>query len=290
MSMIMDTDTDYKVKYHKYKKKYNDLKRKLSRSQKQVIKLDLDISDEEALPDTFDDIVGEKPFDADVVVNNRHRGQRKLFLSELDFITEKYIEGANVVYIGSSPGYHITKIAKMFPSLTFYLYDNRKNEAKGDNIVFKQMYMTADEAKVLRKVVKSKPILFISDIRSMTADTPEQFELDVMSDLQLQLDVARLLQPMVSMFKFRLPFNKTKIKYVDGVIKLQVWAGKTSAETRLWVSDLDKERIYNGKEYEEKMFYFNTVMRPNGYDQNKEREIYQKYKNKFTNRRKHQSS
>lgn len=57
-------------------------------------------------------------------------------------------------------------------------------------------------------------------------------------------------------------------KYYDGEVKLQTWAPETSAETRLWISFGDdfkpKFKVYNSSDYEGKLFYFNSVVRPNG--------------------------
>jgi hypothetical protein len=65
--------------------------------------------------------------------------------------------------------------------------------------------------------------------------------------------------------------NGLPFKYYDGEVKLQTWARESSAETRLWIdltlqeaSGSPRFRTYDSEEYEGKLFYFNSVVRPNG--------------------------
>lgn len=60
--------------------------------------------------------------------NVRHYGQRKLFMSELYFLT-KYGHLANqVIYAGSAPGMHIPFLVNLFPKHNFLLIDPNKFE------------------------------------------------------------------------------------------------------------------------------------------------------------------
>jgi len=52
-----------------------------------------------------------------------HWGQRKLLLSEIEFLTHYSDLSTLVVYAGAAPGSHITMLADMFPKHNFILYD-----------------------------------------------------------------------------------------------------------------------------------------------------------------------
>lgn len=64
--------------------------------------------------------LGRKPW-------NLHWGQRKLLLSEIEFLT-RYLDLTKtpqplVVYAGAAPGIHIPFLASLFPEVTFHLWD-----------------------------------------------------------------------------------------------------------------------------------------------------------------------
>jgi hypothetical protein len=55
-----------------------------------------------------------------------HWGQRKLLLSEIEFLTligKRGLENATVVYAGAAPGTHIDYLARLFPDVKFVLVD-----------------------------------------------------------------------------------------------------------------------------------------------------------------------
>ena len=58
--------------------------------------------------------------------STQHWGQRKLFLTELDFLTRYLNHSSNkVLYVGASPGTHLLMILELFPQLELILYDPR---------------------------------------------------------------------------------------------------------------------------------------------------------------------
>ena len=67
------------------------------------------------------------------------------------------------------------------------------------------------------------------------------------------------LKPYKSLLKFRLPWNSNTCEYLDGELYFQAWAGRHSTESRLVPNG--KLKTYNNKNYEEKMHYFNKVIR-----------------------------
>ena len=202
-----------------------------------------------------------------------HWGQKKLLLSEIEFLT-KYGHLSNiVVYAGSAPGTHIDYLVKMFPDHKFILYDPRDFDVRDSPRIEKhKQYFFAKDAK------KYKGILFISDIRTAEDEIPDDD--DIIQNMNMQKEWVNIMKPAMSMLKFRLPYTPGKTKYLDGDIYLQIYAPITSTETRL-ITDGKKQKIYDNTKYEEQMFYFNTILRPKGYDKIKEQEVLQEYIEKF---------
>jgi len=199
-----------------------------------------------------------------------HWGQRKLYLSELEFIIDHYKlfdddSQKIIVYAGAAPGSHIPHLADLFPDIQFNLYDpNPFRHYKRSNIADYNEYFTDEVAKQYEDVDN---VMFISDIR--TADptklSPEEVEEYVQRDQQMQWDWYKIINPIKAMFKFRCPYTPGKYKYMSGKIYLQVWSPLSSSETRL-VPDKKKVKTYDNETYEDQMFYFNTQVRPSYYD------------------------
>lgn len=82
------------------------------------------------LPTAVTDLPATLPYRPDVYRQRTalHIGQRKLLLSEVDFLTDYARKGDTVVYAGSAPGIHLPYLASLFHSkaLRFELYDPRK--------------------------------------------------------------------------------------------------------------------------------------------------------------------
>ncbi|KAG2393649.1 hypothetical protein C9374_007180 [Naegleria lovaniensis] len=220
--------------------------------------------------------------------NALHWGQRKLLLSEIEFLTQYSQPGDIVIYAGAAPGNHLLYLTqKLFPQLTFIFIDpNKFNEKLSSlpNVKILQEYFTvsmAEEfAQLKNQMVESKKlmqdnsnntnlnnILFMSDIR--TADPSimslEESDKCIIEDLQLQKTWIHTLQPRFSMVKFRLPYSEGKTKYYSGNIFLPVWGRKWTTECRLVISEKDvelgNEIEYDNIEHAEQMFYFNNVTR-----------------------------
>ncbi|RNA14978.1 hypothetical protein BpHYR1_005028 [Brachionus plicatilis] len=217
-----------------------------------------------------------------------HFGQRKLLLSEIEFLTlclNETIERENrekfiFVYAGAAPGIHMPVLMNMFPFIENYiLVDPAKFKIDSSKINKNIKYELINEcftdkmAESIRNRYPTHEILFVSDIRTANyriltrADT----ELKVEQDMLDQMNWHHILQPFKSMLKFRLPYvgndkcAKTSVDYLQGKIYLQTWQGKTSSETRLIVDKQASIKSYDCVEYEDKLFRFNTVERVCGY-------------------------
>lgn len=215
-----------------------------------------------------------------------HFGQRKLLLSEIEFLTlaineiiaENYTNTKFlVVYAGAAPGHHCALLINMFPFFEYILVDpaefkidDRSYKAK---VKIENAFFTDEMAQSIREKYKDYEILFISDIRTANYRvlTRLDTELKVEKDMEDQMRWVKILKPLKSILKFRLPYvgsekvTKTELEYLDGQIYIQVWPGCTSSETRLIVGREFKTKMYDCIKYENQMFRYNTVERVSCY-------------------------
>lgn len=208
-------------------------------------------------------------------------GQKKLLLSEIEFMTLYGNMSKTVVYAGSAPGTHITILSDLFPKHKFILYDPRKfakRLEKYSRIETHEDYFTNEVAEKF----KDQKVLFISDIRRGNIDDPE-FEKIIIEDMEIQKKWINIMEPILSMLKFRLPYTPGKTKYFYGDIYLQAYAPLTSTETRL-ITDGKSIVEYDHTKYEEQMHYFNMKIRTEGYDNKCEKYIYKQYVNSEYNK------
>lgn len=192
-----------------------------------------------------------------------HWGQRKLLMSEIEFLTKYAFDGATVLYAGAAPGTHTNYLSDLFPMLRFVLVDPGEFKCKStDRITIRQEYFTDETAQQF----SGRDVLFISDIRTASWQHMEDDEVEhyVQSDMNDQMRWHILLKPKKSMLKFRLPYVAGKTQYLAGDIYLPVWGPQTTTETRLVPHD-QSVKIYDNTEYEEKMFHFNSFTRVNYY-------------------------
>ncbi len=154
--------------------------------------------------DFFDDLQEEKQYQAGYwrslphdKVFVKHFGQRKLFLTELLFLTNYGHLSNTVVYPGAAHGYHIPLLAALFPTHKFYLYD-AANFFEGiesyERIkVFNKLFLEEDAMKE-----EYKNALLISDIRTTEVATFDKALENIASNIkyneELKQDVLSLLQ------------------------------------------------------------------------------------------------
>ena len=196
-----------------------------------------------------------------------HWGQRKLMLSEIEFLVHYGRPGTVVVYAGAAPGTHTNFLAEaLFPEMTFHLVDPARFTARpvpGRVELRNTMFTdeTAEEFAALRR--SGKRVLFISDIRSMDETmSHDEKEARVVHDMAQQANWVRTMQPAASMLKFRLPYEPGNTTYLAGEIWFPVWGGRTTSESRLIVTNpTAPPRVYSHEDYEDGMFHFNTKTR-----------------------------
>jgi hypothetical protein len=197
-----------------------------------------------------------------------HWGQRKLFLSELEFFTLYAKPDDVVVYVGSAPGNHTFFLTLLFPFIEkFILIDPAPFYVKPtEKIEIIQDFFKEEHISEIKKKYTSKRILFISDIRSASPsqESEDVVEKKVSQDMKMQMEWVLSLKPRKSMLKFRLSWREGNTEYLDGDVYYQSWAPSTTTETRLITSG-KKMKTYSNKKYESKLFYFNTHTRTDLY-------------------------
>jgi hypothetical protein len=222
-----------------------------------------------------------------------HWGQRKLLMSEIEFLTNYGEPGRIVLYVGAAPGTHINYLSDLFPDLKFVLVDPREFRVQtSERIEIIQDFFTDELAYEFRGL----GVLFISDIRTASWQEMSQEDVEnyVEKDNIAQMRWHGIMRPLRSMLKFRLPWTieGASRKYLDGDIYLPVWGPPTTTETRLVprrcpihvMQEAAEERkqgikvkddnptswcdlkIYDCLKYQEQMFYFNTVTRVTFYN------------------------
>lgn len=214
-----------------------------------------------------------------------HHGQRKLLLSEIEFLTNytRYTKDDRVtgfvVYVGAGPGVHIPLLTQLFPNLEFHLYDTtefHKSLNKNPRVILHKNYFDDEEACKWSEIKHTvlKDVFLISDIRTASPgigpgqDDSQAAEMKVDEDMSSQMKWHHIIQPTKSMLKFRLPWPQpsatTHTKYLDGDVYLPVWGPQTTSEARL-VPHGNSVKLWDNTKYENQMFHFNTVTRISRY-------------------------
>ena len=218
----------------------------------------------------------EKLENEKVLRKELHRGQRKLLMTEIEFIMNEYNKLDSdpkkqkiFLYIGASAGkgsIHSYFLAKMFPEFEYHLFD--KNDFFDDlyklpNVkIFKRWFLESDI-----KSYKNKNLFMISDMRdpdigrAMKDENTKSQNAVVFDDMKLQQTFYNKIKPKSALLKFRLPWQPGKTEYLDGTIYYQLWQGPHSTETRLIPTAPNKTKIYDNTGYEQRLFYFNTETR-----------------------------
>ena len=227
---------------------------------------------------------GQSDYDKDATKNNLHIGQLKLLLSELQAIIY-YMDTTlvkNIVYAGAARGFHIYVLAKLFPGITYHLYDISEGWDKRlyelENVIINNHYFEDKDIKEWQE--RNEEIFFVSDISNLGAELEEdkkadmdKFDALVSADMILQQEWVEQLKPALSLLKFRLACpdivkEKTQ-RYLDGTVLRQIFARHSSTETRLLVKGLayrdwdlttyDRMNAYFNRYIREKGLYFNPI-------------------------------
>ncbi|CAF4400929.1 unnamed protein product, partial [Didymodactylos carnosus] len=193
----------------------------------------------------------------------KHYGQRKLLMSEIEFLTNVIATAAHsadsqnllVIYAGAAPGSHTNYLSLMFPQLRFILFDHSEFLAEESDHIKIRREMFTNELAEEYSTMKGN-LLFICDIRTFSSYA--ELEDDVKKDMTSQMQWIKIIKPRASLIKFRLP-------YTAGQLYFQA----RSTECRLLVTqdDISKPLIeYDNTDYDSAMFYFSTCTRTMYYE------------------------
>ena len=176
-----------------------------------------------------------------------HLGQRKLLLTEVNFLTNHGDLSTNIIYIGAAPGHHIPFLSELFPNHNFYLYDPRDFAIEEtNNILIFQKYFELNDVQDLDNFILISDIRQEINLKSMSQD--EICHL-VMEDMELQKNWVISLKPKVSLLKFRIPLFCDTFEYLNGDLLLQPWAPESTFETRLIVPENITNEVYKTSDY-----------------------------------------
>jgi hypothetical protein len=255
------------------------------------------------IPETTNDLTNQVQYigDARDFQSRCHWGQKKLLLSEIQFLTKvcqklntKSLKDYAVVYVGAAHGFHFPILYNLFPELIWILYDPGKfskeahmHPEKQKVKIFNQFF-TDDTINHAKQNAENRKILFISDIRL----TPN--EEAVMKDMISQAKWGTELGADYMLLKYKPPYEDENTKqfktntindlqinpkhiknpdlktddktflYLKGDVYIQLFAHIHSVELRLMVEKVNGKyelETINYGEIEKKMFYFNTNLR-----------------------------
>ena len=202
-----------------------------------------------------------------------HWGQRKLLLSEVEFLTDATRDLGPVdvlVYAGAAPGDHLPILIQMFKGLisNWELFDETPYSWVSDtqNVIQHHQYLDEAGLSYLGAKYMGSQMVFISDIRSSDYRTVSAIENDaqILRDMELQQSWVQVLRPSRAILKFRLPYlsdSLPSLEYLSGTLHLPVWGPQSTTETRLITSGSAPFTTYDVLKYNEQMYYFNTVTR-----------------------------
>ncbi len=168
------------------------------------------------IPETINDLTFNTKYihDGRDFQSRCHWGQKKLLLSEIQFLTKvckklniKSLNNYAVVYVGSADGRHLPILYDMFPDLLWLLYDpgkfsneSRMHKDKNKVKIFNQFF-TDDTIEHVKKNAENRKILFISDIRLSPSEE------SVMKDMISQAKWGTDLEADFMLLKYKPPYD-----------------------------------------------------------------------------------
>jgi hypothetical protein len=255
------------------------------------------------VPETTNDLTNHSQYigDARDFQSRCHWGQKKLLLSEIQFLTKvcqklntKSLKDYAVVYAGAAHGFHFPILYNLFPELIWILYDPARFSKEAhmhpqkEKVKIFNQFFTDETIAHAKQNAENRKILFISDIRL----TPD--EEAVMKDMISQAKWGTDLGADYMLLKYKLPYDDENTKlyktntindlqinskyiknpdlkaddktflYLKGDVYIQLFAHIHSVELRLMVEKVNGKYeldTINYGEIEKRMFYFNTNLR-----------------------------
>lgn len=203
-----------------------------------------------------------------------HWGQKKLFMSEVQFLTRVAEQVGDLsshvlVYVGAAHGHHHPLTYDLFPELDWIMYDPgdfyrgvyTHPRGKGAVRVFREFF-TDDKLQEVKRMARGRRILFVCDIRLKPNEEMVNKDMIAQAHWGTQLGAEHML------LKFRLPYDNAdsrrlalpctfrdlriapefvanaeqrtsssnEVLYLDGTVNLQLYPPIHSTELRLHVT------------------------------------------------------
>jgi Poly A polymerase regulatory subunit len=214
-------------------------------------------------PLTFADLTDIRAYDPSIRGVNRHYGQRKLAMEEIDFLT-RVSSSACVLYLGAAPGHKSAFVASLFPNVKFLMMDpcdfdivphanvtvsthtgkEPPLQTKLTHITIWQRAMTCEVATLLAQAW-TQPFYVISDVRTAQYhDDPECS--DIVYNLAQTYNWMRILKPTLSILKFRHPFhNQSDIEFrrETNSILMQTEIARAKRDGLDVIADYNRDRV-----------------------------------------------
>lgn len=199
-------------------------------------------------------------------------GQRKLFVGLVQFLTNHWIpqvppQPTSLIYVDAAPGTNLLLVSRMFPALTFELYDTRPFDAALSDVPNVKIHNRKFQEQDF-KMSAGSTVLFYSDIKSEIKTGSLEYEAAnekiLEESMEMQLRWITAIQPAVASLKFKVPWFATKGKfftYPSGYVYKQPWITGGSEETRLVCTPPFTLRDYDITTYHEQLSHHNNVVR-----------------------------
>lgn len=186
----------------------------------------------------------------------------------------------------------ITRLTDMDPETIKSLVDFTMHDTKYKIYVI-EAFFTNKLADLFKNT--NVPLFFISDIRSNINEGSGPQDIDIVWNSSMMFNWMMRMKPAMSMIKFRIPFmgdttvqdqsgdfasdfaeskkhgidflgDRAQKKFIfsTGELYIQAWAPKSSTELRIHIDagDIEIPKLYDPKEVDNAMFYYNLIERP----------------------------
>ena len=212
-------------------------------------------------------------------------GQRKLLISEINFLTRYSHLADTILYVGAAPGTHLNVLIELFPNINKWIfYDPQPIKVNRDShsakVVVINKYFTEENAAEY----SDQNVLFISDIRSLPRNVdkppPDVADQAIIRDMKLQKDCVTNGKFLMSLLKFRMPWKGSDTTYFDGRLFIEPWSGEYSPELRLITNGLN-QKIYSHSKLDNQMYHYNRNVRPTIYQKLKDMNLKHHYRDQL---------
>ena len=192
---------------------------------------------------------------------------RRELIETVEFLTQSLIPSKIdeyvFVFVGAAPGYDVSYLRKLFPTLKFVLFDPKpiSREIGGDTEIYQELF-TNKWAKQLGARYRQKKILLQCDTRISS------------KKLRENLLMIRIWHGIMNVhrgaYEMTLPYDSDGFSlFLKGKLYFPVWSKPAGADCRLITDFKSNELVRYGHRYhEEVMMYFNCIARTCMYTNN----------------------